>query len=67
MIICHCHAVTDRQIRRIAAETGKNCRAVGARCGAGTSCKGCVPAIQALLRTPKSTREARTPRRESRG
>jgi len=50
MIICHCTAATDREIRRCAQEGRPSCRAVAEASGAGAACKGCVPAIQKLLR-----------------
>jgi len=59
MIICHCHAVSDREIRSAAKEAGRSCRAVAERCGAGSSCQGCVPAIQDLLRGADAQREHR--------
>ncbi len=64
MIICHCHVVSDREIRRAATEAGPTCRAVAERCGAGGTCKGCVPAIEALLRrldAPREPRQVRPP------
>lgn len=49
MIVCHCHAVRAEEIRtevRLGAETVE---VVGARCGAGTRCGGCIPAIAAVV------------------
>lgn len=49
MIVCHCHAVRAEEIRtevRLGAETVE---VVGARCGAGTRCGGCIPAIEAVV------------------
>ena len=38
MIVCHCHARTDRQVR-----------AEGSSGPAGTACGGCRPAVAAIL------------------
>ena len=49
MIVCHCHAVRAEEIRtevRLGAETVE---VVGARCGAGTRCGGCLPAVEAVI------------------
>lgn len=49
MIACHCHGVSDR---RIAAEGEAGARTVddvSLRCGAGGSCGGCHPTIEAIL------------------
>ncbi len=50
MIVCHCHAVRDDEIRtevRLGAETVE---LVGMRCAAGTRCGGCRPAVEAVVR-----------------
>jgi bacterioferritin-associated ferredoxin len=49
VIVCHCRAVRAEEIRtevRLGAETVE---VVGARCGAGTRCGGCVPAVEAVM------------------
>lgn len=49
MIVCHCRAVRAEEIRtevRLGAETVE---VVGARCGAGTKCGGCIPAVAAVI------------------
>ena len=49
MIVCHCHAVRAEEIRtevRLGAETVE---VIGLRCGAGTRCGGCAPALEAVL------------------
>jgi bacterioferritin-associated ferredoxin len=49
VIVCHCHAVRAEEIRtevRLGAETVE---VVGARCGAGTRCGGCIPAVEAVI------------------
>lgn len=49
MIVCHCKGTTDRDIRAAAARGRGTCHEVERRCGAGTGCGGCKPAILALL------------------
>jgi bacterioferritin-associated ferredoxin len=49
MLICHCRAVNDATIRAAAAAGACGPDELGARCGAGTDCGGCLPALQALL------------------
>lgn len=49
MIVCHCKAVSDREVRRAVAEGARTRGQVARRCGAGTICGGCRPAIQELL------------------
>lgn len=49
MYVCHCRAVTDSRIRAMIADGARDCAGVGQRCGAGTHCGGCLPALLALL------------------
>ena len=49
MYVCHCRAVTDRCIKAAVSEGASDPVAVGERCGAGTACGGCLPALRALL------------------
>ena len=49
MIICHCHAVSDRELRE-AAGRGETCADVARSCRAGSACHGCLPAVQQILR-----------------
>ncbi len=48
MLVCHCHAVSDRVIRETVAAGAADETEVGERCGAGTSCGGCRPEVQRL-------------------
>ena len=48
MIVCHCCAVSDRRILELADE-GATLLDIGADCGAGFYCGGCIPVIQALI------------------
>lgn len=49
MYICHCRAVTDRAIRAAVDSGAQDPAEVSQRCGAGTRCGGCLPALHALL------------------
>jgi bacterioferritin-associated ferredoxin len=58
MIVCHCHALTDRDIRR-ACEQGSKCpEDVARRCRAGSQCGGCRSQVQLILR---GTRKGKPP------
>ena len=49
MIVCHCHKVSDREIRSAVRDGATSVDAVGARVSAGTGCGGCRPLIGALV------------------
>ncbi len=49
MYVCHCRGVTDGRVRCAIEEGAREPAEVGRRCGAGTRCGGCLPALQALL------------------
>ena len=49
MYICHCRGVTDGGVRCAIEEGAREPAEVARRCGAGTRCGGCLPALQALL------------------
>lgn len=49
MIVCHCHAVRAEEIRTEVRLGAATIEVVGARCGAGTRCGGCVPAVEAVV------------------
>jgi bacterioferritin-associated ferredoxin len=49
MIVCHCHAVTDRAIRRCVREGACSRAEVSRACRAGTRCGGCHPTIEGIL------------------
>ncbi len=56
MIVCHCNVATDKDIRRCASKGEASFGDVTLHCRAGTSCGGCIPAIQALLQRMKRER-----------
>jgi bacterioferritin-associated ferredoxin len=48
MILCHCRALSDRTIRA-AIEEGAGEDDLARRCGAGSECGGCLPALRRLV------------------
>lgn len=59
MIVCHCHAISDRAIRRAVREGAQSAAEITRHCGAGGSCGGCRPRIESLVEHEQHTR-ART-------
>lgn len=49
MLVCHCHEVGDKTVRKCIREGARTVAEVGAACGAGTGCGGCRPTIDALV------------------
>ena len=49
MFICHCLAVTDREIRASIEAGARDVPAIGERCGAGTGCGGCHLELRRML------------------
>lgn len=49
MVICHCRAVSDGLIRQEVDGGALDIETVISRCGAGSVCGGCRPAIAMLL------------------
>jgi bacterioferritin-associated ferredoxin len=50
VIVCHCHAVTDRTIRACARDGACSVEQIGDSTGAGTHCGGCHSAITDIVR-----------------
>ena len=50
MRVCHCHAVTDREIRSLVRSGACSPESVGRACGAGTSCGGCLPLVASVVK-----------------
>ena len=46
MILCLCHAVSDREIDDLIRQGAQSADAVGQMCGAGTDCGSCVNLIE---------------------
>jgi len=49
MFLCHCRAVTDREIREAIAAGARDLDEIGRHCGAGITCGGCCPLLQEFL------------------
>ncbi len=49
-ILCHCHGVNDRTIRRAIDRGAHTVDEIGDACRAGTTCGGCWPTLDELLR-----------------
>lgn len=49
MIVCHCRVVRDDDVRSEVRLGADSPDAVMARCGAGTDCGGCRPAVEQLV------------------
>jgi bacterioferritin-associated ferredoxin len=61
LIVCSCHAVTDREIRKLAREGACTSREIARSCGAGSSCGGCRPHVKAILAEVRSEASAAEP------
>lgn len=54
MLVCHCHALTDRDIRRTVRSTGAcSVAEVGDCCGATTGCGGCYELVAEIVAVEK--------------
>lgn len=49
MIVCHCHAVSDREVLAAADSGARDVDEVSAACKAGSDCHGCHDRIASLL------------------
>ncbi len=49
MVVCHCNAVNDREIRAQILAGALDAEGVAERCDAGTRCGNCRPVIEAIL------------------
>jgi bacterioferritin-associated ferredoxin len=49
VIVCCCHRVTDREIRRAASAGARTMRQIAESCGAGASCGGCRTSVCEIL------------------
>jgi bacterioferritin-associated ferredoxin len=49
MIVCHCHAVSDRKIRELVRDGARTHREVALACGAGRTCGGCRPTVLGVI------------------
>lgn len=49
MIVCHCRATTDREIRRAVRNGAVNLHEVSRCCGAASACGGCSEAVHEII------------------
>jgi bacterioferritin-associated ferredoxin len=56
MIVCHCHGISDRAIRRAVREGAVSSDEVTRSCSAGGTCGGCRPRIDAIVDHEQHTR-----------
>jgi bacterioferritin-associated ferredoxin len=49
MIVCHCHGVTDREIRASVKCGARTCADVANACGAGSGCGGCEALVEEIV------------------
>jgi len=59
LIVCHCHRITDREIRRLARAGACTVRQVAESCGAGSACGGCRATVVAILDEAEAPRDQR--------
>jgi bacterioferritin-associated ferredoxin len=59
MYVCICEGVTEREVRDEIAGGAHTAEAIGARCGAGTSCGTCLDRICDLLSASTHRRHGR--------
>ncbi len=57
MIVCLCHGVSDRALRKVIEEGADTLPAVAKSCGAGTDCGSCHNHIRQLIKEDKAERE----------
>jgi bacterioferritin-associated ferredoxin len=49
MIVCHCHGVTDREIRASVQGGARTCEDVADSCGASAGCGGCASLVAEII------------------
>ena len=61
MVVCHCNAVSDHEIRAAVAAGACDAEGLAASCNAGTRCGGCRPVVDAILSETTVTIATATP------
>ena len=59
MIVCHCNATTDREIRRAVRSGASSLREVSRTCGAASGCGGCAETVLEIISSELGARETR--------
>ena len=49
MIVCHCHVVSDREIRRAVRAGATSVGDVARQCRAASGCGGCAETVEEIL------------------
>jgi bacterioferritin-associated ferredoxin len=62
-IVCHCHAVSDRTLRSLAAHCGGSLADVQRECQAATRCGGCFDAVEEIVESAVAVRPFGAPLR----
>lgn len=57
MILCLCHGVSDRDIRKHVDDGAQNLPAVSRRCRAGSDCGNCVNQLKDVIQRRKRERD----------
>jgi bacterioferritin-associated ferredoxin len=60
VLVCHCRAATDREIRRAVRNGATSLREVSRACGAAAGCGGCVEVVLDLIASELGAREPRS-------
>lgn len=55
LIVCHCEAVSEHNIREAVKSGARSCRQVARACEAGRSCGGCRPLIREIIAEESDT------------
>jgi bacterioferritin-associated ferredoxin len=63
MVVCLCHGVNERRVRREIEHGARTIAEVAEGCHAGSCCYGCHPTIDALLAEHTHVTAVLTPRR----
>jgi bacterioferritin-associated ferredoxin len=61
VIVCHCNATTDREIRRAVRNGAVGLREVSRACGATNGCGGCAETVLEIISSELGARETRAP------
>lgn len=57
MLLCVCHAVSDRTVRALVQREGCSAEQVARRTGAGTGCGACVADLRRLVENELAARD----------
>jgi len=53
MIVCHCHGVTDREIRACVQDGARTRDDVADHCGASSGCGGCASVVTEIVQAER--------------